>query len=65
MVALLIGCAHKFDPIEARDIRASAIVVGSAAPEAQLVRPSGSKVALSELTRDNTKTVVVFYRGFF
>lgn len=63
-LVLLIGCGHKFDPLEAREIRASAVVVGAPAPEATLVTPSGNKVALSELLKPG-KTIVVFYRGFY
>ena len=63
ILLLAVGCKHKFDPVEARDIRASALAVGAPAPEAQLVSSSGSKVALSELLRG--KAIVVFYRGFY
>ncbi len=65
ILVLVLGCAHKFDPVEASDIRASALAVGTPAPDAQLVRSSGSKVALSELMRGHARTVVVFYRGFY
>lgn len=64
-VLVLASCKHKFDPIEARDIRASAIAVGARAPDAQLASSSGSRVALAELVRGNAKTIVVFYRGFY
>jgi hypothetical protein len=63
ILVLLFGCGHKFDPLEARDIRATAAGVGSPAPDAQVVLPSGSKVQLATLLRP--KTVVVFYRGFY
>lgn len=63
ILALLIGCKHTFDPIEARDIRGTAVVVGAPAPEAHVVLPSGSKIALADLLHD--KTIVVFYRGFY
>lgn len=65
IVVLVLGCKHKFDPVEARDIRASALAIGAPAPDAQLVSTSGRKVALSELMRGHAKTVVVFYRGFY
>ncbi len=63
ILVLLFGCKHKFDPIEARDIRATAVSVGATAPDAQVVVPSGTTVQLSTLMR--SRTVVVFYRGFY
>jgi len=63
IVVMLLGCGHTFDPLEARDIRASAVALGAPAPDAQVVLPSGTKVALAGLLR--SKTVVVFYRGFY
>ncbi len=63
ILVLLFGCKHEFDPLEARDVRATAIAVGAPAPDAQVVLPSGTKVALATLLR--SKTVVVFYRGFY
>ncbi|MBA2540915.1 MAG: hypothetical protein H0V17_14845 [Deltaproteobacteria bacterium] len=64
-VFVLASCKHKFDPIEARDIRATAIAVGARAPDAQLASTSGSRVALAEVLRGNAKTVLVFFRGFY
>jgi hypothetical protein len=43
----------------------SAAAVGAHAPAAQLTRTSGEKVALLDLLRGHTQTVVVFYRGFW
>ena len=65
VVVLVLGCKHKFDPIEARDIRGTAVAVGAPAPDALVVSSSGGKLSLTQLTRDNAKTVVVFYRGFY
>jgi len=64
-IAMLVGCKHPFDPLEARDLRASAVAIGAPAPDATVVLPSGTSIALSELLRGNAKTVVVFYRGFY
>lgn len=63
IVVLLMSCGHTFDPLEARDIRASAVAIGAPAPDAQVTLPSGTKVALGGLLRP--RTVLVFYRGFY
>jgi uncharacterized protein YcfL len=67
-LAFALGCSQKPaprpSPAEAQT-QANAIAVGAAAPDAQLVGTSGTKVALAELLHQHAQTVVVFYRGFW
>jgi hypothetical protein len=61
-----LGCSHRSTPAEvAPQAQASAVAVGAAAPEAQLVGTTGDKVALADRLHGHAQTVVVFYRGFW
>ena len=65
-ITVALGCGgKKFDPSEAAHVEASAIVVGAPAPDAKLTSASATQVALADVFRAHSKTVVVFYRGFF
>jgi hypothetical protein len=62
---VLAGCGHKFDPSEAAHVTQHAPSIGASAPAVQLTTASNGAVTLSDLTREHSQTVVVFYRGFF
>jgi uncharacterized protein YcfL len=63
LALLLAACgSHKEGPPPNPE---TALQVGVAAPAVTLTRPSGTQVALADLTKDHDKTIVVFYRGFF
>jgi len=64
-LALLSGCAHHAAPAELAQQPAAAVAVGAKAPDAQLVRASGEKLALAEAVHQHAQTIVVFYRGFW
>jgi hypothetical protein len=65
LAVVLAGCGHKFDPSEAAHVTQHAPPVGASAPPAQLTTASNGTIALADLTREHSQTVVVFYRGFF
>ena len=70
-LAIALGCAPTTTPTTSttpgtsQPASSSAAAVGAHAPAAQLTRTSGEKVALLDLLRGHTQTVVVFYRGFW
>lgn len=66
----VLGCGPSASPGEpagaARTAPAqSAIDVGAPAPDAQLTRASGDRVALADVLHQHAQTVLVFYRGFW
>ena len=65
LICLLACGGHHFKPAEARDIDATAVKVGSAAPAAELVTSSGKSIKLADVFATHDKTVVTFYRGFY
>lgn len=71
VVALImaLGCAHDASSVgpaaPAAGPNAPAAQVGAQAPDAQLVRASGTQVALADVLHQRAQTVVVFYRGFW
>ena len=63
LLALALGaCSHQSGPPPNPE---TALAVGASAPTVELTRPSGTKVALADLTKTHSQTVVVFYRGYF
>jgi hypothetical protein len=64
-LALACGCGHKGSPTEGTHAASPPTAVGAHAPDAQLTRSSGEKVALADLLHQHAQTVVVFYRGFY
>jgi uncharacterized protein YcfL len=65
LVSLLVGvgCGRGAAPPQVHD--QAAAVVGARAPDGQLTRASGDKVAMTDVLRQHAQTVVVFYRGFW
>jgi hypothetical protein len=58
------GCGHPAPPDKPAAAQSS-IDVGAKAPDAQLTRVSGDKVALADVLHQHAQTVLVFYRGFW
>lgn len=66
VLAFVLGCGgHHFKPAEARDVEATAVKVGSAAPAVELLTASGKPIKLADVIAAHDKTVVTFYRGFY
>jgi len=67
-LALVFGCARKDSPVATAQQPspvAPVVDVGAKAPDGQLTRPSGEKIALADVVHAHGQTVVVFYRGFW
>jgi len=65
LLVLVIGCRHPFDPVEAAHVQSTALAVGASAPSIQLTSTSNATVALADIVRGHSQTIVVFYRGFY
>lgn len=65
-LAIAAGCSGKPSPVATgQPPSSSGVAVGARAPDGQLTRATGTKVALAEVLHAHARTVLVFYRGFW
>lgn len=64
-LGLLFGCGHQAARPVVAPAPSASVAVGAKAPDAQLTRANGTKLALADVLHAHAQTVVVFYRGFW
>jgi uncharacterized protein YcfL len=67
-LALVLGCGQGAAPVAPAATTSAppaAVAAGAKAPDGQLTRPTGEKIALADVVHAHAQTVVVFYRGFW